>query len=84
MQEKLKMARRIEAERRLKARALRRLRANQPGVMQDPNVVECTVGKSTRTPTPCSCAMCGNPRRHAKGARRKTLAEYRAKLKEMD
>ena len=30
-----------------------------------------------RTRVPCSCAMCGNPRRHAKGQDRLTLADKR-------
>ena len=31
-----------------------------------------------RTRTPCSCVMCGNPRRHYKGVQRLTLQERRA------
>lgn len=34
-------------------------------------------GRLAKTPTPCSCVMCGNPRRHM-GER--TLAEHRAIL----
>lgn len=84
MDEKIKKAHRIESELRLKARAWRRLRANQPSVLQDTQNAICTAGKMFHTPTPCSCAMCGNPRRHAKGADRETLAETKARLKEMD
>jgi hypothetical protein len=34
-----------------------------------------TLGKLDKTPTPCSCHMCGNPRRHTG---RPTLQEIRA------
>jgi hypothetical protein len=27
---------------------------------------ECELGRAVDTPTPCSCWMCGNPRRHLK------------------
>lgn len=30
------------------------------------------------TGTPCSCVLCGNPRRHRKGRERLTMAERRA------
>ena len=33
--------------------------------------------KLVRTRTPCSCAMCGNPRRHYKGVQRLTPQERR-------
>ncbi len=37
------------------------------------------VGKRARTRVPCSCPMCGNPRRHGK-TERLTLQERRADL----
>lgn len=79
-----KAARRMAAERRAKARALRRLKVNQPDVLKDAARAALAAGKLARTPTPCSCAMCGNPRRHAKGFWRRTLAENRADLDEKD
>ena len=33
--------------------------------------------KLRRTRVPCSCAMCGNPRRHFKGEERLTIADKR-------
>ena len=77
-------ARRIEAELRMKTRALRRLKPQLESAIQPlrPIAVERTVGKMARTRTPCSCAMCGNPRRHAKGVERETLAERRERLLE--
>ena len=79
-------ARRIEAELRLKARALRRLRPSLEAPRQPMRPIEFakTAGKLAQTRTPCSCAMCGNPRRHAKGANRETLAESRARLVDED
>ena len=38
---------------------------------------EAYVGKRARTRVPCSCPMCGNPRRHGKGERL-TLQERKA------
>ena len=75
-----KKERRMGAELRLKARALRRLKASQPGVLHDPRTAACTAGKLSRTPTPCSCAMCGNLRKYGKGVSRETLAERKARL----
>lgn len=34
------------------------------------------IGRLARTPTPCSCRMCGNPRRWAKGKLRLTSSEH--------
>lgn len=34
------------------------------------------IGRLARTPTPCSCWMCGNPRRWAKGKLRLTSREH--------
>lgn len=34
-----------------------------------------TLGLINKTPKPCSCHMCGNPRRHYKGKSRKTIKE---------
>ena len=81
-----KKARRIEAELRLKARALRRLRTSLEALRQPirPIDVAKTVGKMAHTKTPCSCPMCGNPRRHAKGTNRETLAESKARLGDED
>jgi hypothetical protein len=84
MKDELKKARRIDAELRLKARALRRLKAHSPSVLQDPRVAACTAGKLLRMPTPCSCPMCGNQRKHGKGAARETLAERKARLGEKE
>ena len=74
-----KKARRIEAEVRLKARALRRLRPqiNSPTQPLHPVVVDRAVGKMAHTRAPCSCAMCGSPRKHRKGEERLTIAERR-------
>ncbi|MDY0305792.1 MAG: hypothetical protein RBR18_05085 [Desulfovibrionaceae bacterium] len=36
------------------------------------------VGKAGRTRVPCSCAMCGNPRRNRKGKDRLTIQERRS------
>ena len=79
-----KRIRRIEAELRMKARALRRLKPQLESAIQPlrPIAVERTVGKMARTKTPCSCPKCGNPRRYAKGANRETLAEQRSRLEE--
>lgn len=79
-----KAVRRIEAERRAKARALRRLKASQPSVLADPAHAAVAAGRMARTPTTCSCTMCGNPRKHAKGQWRETLAEAKARLDEKD
>jgi hypothetical protein len=38
-------------------------------------------GKVVNTPTPCSCAMCGNPR---KWFRQKTIQERKFELNERD
>lgn len=61
------IAYRRHAEARAKARARRKLRARwnwtpPDGVPleQDPGRVGCLA----RTPAPCSCFACGNPRRH--------------------
>lgn len=35
------------------------------------------IGRAGTTPVPCSCSMCGNPRRHYKGWERLTLQERR-------
>lgn len=75
--------RRLEAERRVKARALRRLKA-MAAVPDDPMQAAQAAGRLARTPTPCSCWMCGNPRRRAKGAARETVAEHRERLKAKD
>ena len=37
------------------------------------------VGMIGTTPTMCSCFMCGNPRKYAKGAERLTMQERRDK-----
>lgn len=80
MKDKPKAARRIEAEARMKGRALRRLRPTLESPLQPlhPMDAEVAAGKLARTPTPCSCPMCGNPRKHAKGQWRRTLAEQKA------
>lgn len=36
------------------------------------------IGRVGTTPVPCSCSMCGNPRRFAKGKQRLTIQERRA------
>lgn len=36
------------------------------------------IGSYARTRVPCSCYMCGNPRRHMKGDGRVTFQELRA------
>jgi hypothetical protein len=38
------------------------------------------IGRAGTTPVPCSCAMCGNPRRNLKGKDRLTMKERRALL----
>ena len=38
-------------------------------------------GKAAKTPTPCSCFMCGNPRHHFKEV---TMQEKRAALRQRD
>lgn len=32
------------------------------------------IGKRAATPTPCSCSMCGNPRKHAFGRKKVELS----------
>ena len=84
MDDQTKKAHRIAEDRRLKARALRRLKASQPSALQDPRHAACVAGKLARTPTPCSCPMCGSRRKYGKGAGRETLAERKARLEEAD
>lgn len=36
------------------------------------------LGRLCSTPAPCSCFMCGNPRKYAKGKERLTVQELRA------
>ena len=36
------------------------------------------IGRAGVTPVPCSCFMCGNPRRKAKGKERLTMQEQKA------
>lgn len=38
------------------------------------------IGRAGTTPVPCSCPMCGNPRRTAKGKERLTMQERKALL----
>lgn len=40
--------------------------------------------RTYKHPARCSCAMCGNPRRYAKGEARFTLAERRLKENTVD
>jgi len=65
---------------RIKSRARRRLRANSGSFRLDLDTR--FVGMSARTPHPCSCGMCRNPRRlYSKGL---TRQETRADLDKMD
>lgn len=86
MDDKTKKARRIDAELRLKARALRRLAPQIDSPIQPlhPIIVDRAVGKLSRTPTPCSCAMCGSRRKYHKGKERESMAERKARLKEKE
>ena len=72
-------ARRRAAERKAKARAMRRLRPTleSPSQPLRPIDVAKAVGKAAHSPKGCSCPMCGNPRKHAKGFWRRTLAEQK-------
>jgi hypothetical protein len=45
---------------------------------KDPEWVENYVMKNHKNRAKCSCAGCGNPRRHFKGKDRLTVAERRA------
>lgn len=42
------------------------------------------VGRAGTSPVPCSCFMCGNPRRKAKGKERLTMQERKALLYSRD
>ena len=89
MDDKKKKERRIEADLRKKkgaqsrvAASLKRQRRRQPP--KNPINPAILASRLARTPTPCSCPMCGNPRKFAKGAERMTYAEAKALLAEKD
>jgi len=84
MNEKLKKAHRIEADLRLKARALRRMKAYGHSALSNPEDCVRAIGKLAHTPTPCSCAKCGNPRKFLTGIDRETHAELISRLREHD
>lgn len=42
------------------------------------------IGRAGTTPVPCSCHMCGNPRRTGKGKWRLTMQERKALLDTLD
>ena len=65
------------ALRRHHAKRLRKQRSKHWVVVADPT--ERRIGKAVHTATPCSCWMCGNPRRH--NAER-TIQELRAQCAE--
>jgi hypothetical protein len=68
--------RRFAAERRkAKARRILRLRRRRFGEAGADQVDPVHLGALAATPAPCSCSVCGNPRRHFD---EKTLAEKRA------
>lgn len=48
---------------------------------QDDGWVRQWAVKFSETRKPCSCWMCGNPRRHLKGVDRLTIAERRIRCK---
>jgi hypothetical protein len=58
---------------RIKAKRIRQFRKYGKELVEDPK----SLGKLIRTPKPCSCAMCGNPRKHFG---EKTLQEKKQKL----
>jgi len=42
-------------------------------------ITPAAIGKAGTTPVPCSCPMCGNPRRKHKGHHTLTMQERRAR-----
>ena len=43
---------------------------------------ERDIGRTASSPTPCSCPMCGNPRRHFGNSKAMKMSEYRASQKD--
>lgn len=55
-----------------KAWAKRCLRINM-----HPKLTPASVGRTANTPTPCSCHMCGNPRKHFGNSHPHKISELR-------
>lgn len=72
---------RLAQDRRKKAKAAKILKERifpwEPKYDPSPRVV----GRMAATPRSCSCAMCGNPRKHFKGKDKLTIQERREREK---
>ena len=84
MDEKSIKVSRIESELRIKARALRRMKAYGHSALSNPEDCDRAVGKLAHTPKACSCVKCGNPRKFLTGLDRETHAEHISRLREHD
>jgi hypothetical protein len=73
MENKMSLSRRLNDERRVKAKAKVRENRNRSSLNENAVPSDRDIGKSASVHgAHCSCEMCGNPRKHFK---EKTLAE---------